>query len=349
MMGLGTVAVLNSPVKSEKLVENGIEDVALVSGLEGSSARIANSLLNKQKLNLRRVVKLQSAIQSYNKSPELDENGIEIPVVVPPPKTKSSLDDKNKAKIRKGKYRVGANDLQPKTYIYVPSTYLISPHFNAVDLFKLLEINTPNIIMTFPEIFECIDWNMKIPNNRWSRLLVNNAPTTKKDSRNKSVPEMDIDAISRRTSEANQFRHILKENCKRLVSSTSVACEQAGAIFRVSPSYRVSHDLKSNYEYAADWICAKETKITLIALAETNNFHPSVIEQLDKCAKADYDSLVGEGVTVDECIIDPNEFGELHESDTVTYPNPYATHMILCDNLELLEKKLSAFIPWGLM
>ena len=277
---------------------------------------------------------------------ESNENsGLEIPstntasaTVAQKTSTGKTVDDKNKAKVREGRYKIGTNDIHPKPYIYVPSAYLISPSFNAVDLFKTLDLNTPNIIMTLPEIYDCIDWNMKVPNNRWARLVTSQVKTSTSG-----------DDEDKRNNEANQFRYILKENCKRLVSSTSVACEQAGAVFRVSPSYRASTTMKSNFEYAADWICAKETKATFLALAETSNFHPSIVAQFDKFAKADYDSLVNEGVTVDEFVIDPNEFQDLQEADAITYPNPYATHLILCDDLELLEKKLNSFIPWGLM
>jgi hypothetical protein len=154
------------------------------------------------------------------------------------------------------------------------------------------------------------------------------------------------------------YEDVLRENCKRLLSSTALSCKQAGAIFRLNGKW-----IDNEHEdVAGRWLTLKN-KVILLGLASIGDYHPFVWKQLeDGCSNQDTFAIGADekpntfgNRTV---IIEPEPFYDgtvpLYtnpETNTCsgTFPNPDLTHLILTDNMPLLEEKLNEMAPWGLI
>ena len=94
--------------------------------------------------------------------------------------------------------------------------------------------------------------------------------------------------------------------------------------------------------------------MTVLGIAQPKDYHPYVWKQLEEGCMLD-ETLDQEP---DVVVIEPGPFldGSVplcvdKDNDTYygTFPHPDLTHLLITDNLPLLEEKLSELVPWGLV
>lgn len=232
------------------------------------------------------------------------------------------------AKLREGRLKFGENDFNLRPYVYVPSSWLQTPNVNIGDIFKIVGVSIPNIILRVPEMC-CVDrWNCVLPPHR---KYLDGAL---------SNPDL--------APSVDHYRGVVEENCKRLFNKTASACKQAGSVFRVSNKW--NPDVPT--DYSGKWLTNKQ-KVTILCYGQESDYHPAVWAQLLAECKSDFDDNANENNSDFRCCtIDEQPFrtGLIPcNRETGTFPHPALTHLIITDNLPLLEDKINNIIPWGLM
>ena len=244
---------------------------------------------------------------------------------------RSISEGKVKVKIREGRYQNGEFDASVKPFVFVANSILQSSAFSAVEMFKMMDLPVPNIIMRLPEIENSDTWNIKLPSHR------------------SHLSEKNVQAKPSRTHNVNvqQLKGVLTENCKRLLNGTASACQQAGAIFRVNGKTKLD---RAKEDCAVKWVKLKQKNAVVVAIVDIKDLHSHIWKQFDEGCVIDYDTQLADGETIDNVILDlVSPFADKENDEAGTYPNVSATHLILTDNINLLEQKLSDSVPWGLV
>jgi hypothetical protein len=234
-------------------------------------------------------------------------------------------------RLRIGKYRIGKS-FYTRPYAYIPTGLMQDPEFSLADVFKALDIPLPNIVLRVPKIKDPMFWNVKLPKRKEDLRI--------KCTKMAQTPDAAPDPC------LVHYEGVLRENCKRLLSGTTSACKQVGAIFRLSPKWEDARDA----DYAGKWLTAK-SKVVLLGIGGSTDYHPYVWDQLVK--RGLDDSASDQVVEIDDKPFLDNEVPLFinPETDSVsgTFPHPDLTHLIISDNIPLLEQKLAELLPWGLM
>mmetsp|Transcript_19826 Transcript_19826/g.33346 ORF Transcript_19826/g.33346 Transcript_19826/m.33346 type:complete len:850 (+) Transcript_19826:52-2601(+) len=255
------------------------------------------------------------------------------------------VNERKRSKVRMGTFRIGEESFLSRRYVYIPSACLKSPLFNMEEIFEALEVDTPNILFRVFQTPRVKEWNLRLPPSR--QYLVRE----KIENNNESD---DDEGVS--SGPLRHYHGVLRENCKRLLLGTGLACKKAGAGFRITESWNP----EARDDAVAGWI-TDDNKANVLALgcACYKDFHPSIWKQLEdgmSYVEESDDTPVMNGAK--DVIIDPEPF--LNDEIEVTrdpktkriknsFPHPGMSHLLLSDNLELLEKKLTEHIPWGLI
>ena len=224
------------------------------------------------------------------------------------------------AKLREGRLKFGENDF------ILATVGLQTPNVNIGEIFKTVGITIPNIILRVPEMREIHSWNCVLPPHR--KYL---------DGALKD-PELE--------PSVDHYRGVVKENCKRLLNSTALACKQAGSVFRVTNKWNPNVPI----DYSGKWLTNKQ-KVTILNYGQESDYHPDIWSSLMSGCRADFDDNE-DGNNSDSacCVINEEPFRTgMTSCDNGTFPHPSLTHLILTDNLPLLEEKINKMIPWGLM
>lgn len=257
------------------------------------------------------------------------------------------------SKLREGRLKFGEKDFYERQYVFVPSAVLQSPGFNIGEVFKTIDLNVPNIILRINKIQDPMYWNVRLPPHKekleatgdgWSDYYT---PKSRIEAANRE--------IMKRERPIEHYQGVLRENCKRLLSSTALACKQAGAVFRLSNKW----DPLFPEDLSAQWLTSKH-KVVLLSLGQESDYHPDVWQALLDGAASDFEEAHKEGLELAPTVIEPSKFmdGTLnsadpqhpnHNPDAGTCPPPGLTHLIISDNMELLEEKINAMVPWGLL
>ena len=215
--------------------------------------------------------------------------------------------------------------------MYVPETLLLSPNFTFDDVFAALGINVPNLIFEINDSQDPEDWNIRLPSYK-SNLASANAGQ----------------------GALQHFKGVIRENCRRLLKGTATACEQAGAIFRTNAAFNDS-ELRN---VIGEWVT--ENPVPLLGLADRELYHPNITNALIESArqfngigKDEDDEETKKVVKID---IEPWLSGNIKHlrdpttnSPVQTAPMPSLTHLILSDDIALLEDKLDKAIPTGMI
>ena len=142
-----------------------------------------------------------------------------------------------------------------------------------------------------PKIKDPMFWNVKLPDHKL--YLRDNYSKLNKHANTKRTK------VSKADGPIEHFEGILRENCRRLLNGTALACKQAGAIFRLSAKWE---DARED-DFAGKWITAKN-KVTMFGVGQKTDYHPYVWDQLIKNL---HDPIAGEKMSED-CCIDPRPF-----------------------------------------
>lgn len=228
-----------------------------------------------------------------------------------------------------------------------------TPGFNIAEVFKTIDLSVPNILLKINKIQDPKYWNVRLPVHKESLEGLGESWPDYYTAHPR--PEaVNIEAMTRERP-VEHYQGVLRENCKRLLSNTALACKQAGATFRISSKW----DPLFPDDLSSKWLTAKH-KVVLLCLGQETDYHPDVWRDLMNGATADFEEAHKEGVLKEDTVLDPTLFtdGTLNSADTThpnhkpcvgTFPNPDLTHLILSDNMELLEEKINAMVPWGLI
>ena len=282
------------------------------------------------------------------------QSSISTAKMLPPLKFKrdtiivEEINERKKTKVRIGTFRIGADSFLTRDYIFIPSAYMKSPTFNIEALFDMMDVNMPNILFRVFQTPKAKNWNVCLPPSR--EFLAREQTFLENDSE-----EEEEDGVS---GPLKHYHGVLRENCKRLLLGTGLACKKAGAGFRITESWNP----EAREDAVAGWI-TDDNRANVLALgcADYKDYHPDIWKQLEEGM-----SFAEEGDAeavqllngAKDVIIDPEPF--YNDEIEVTrdpktkrikgsFPHPGMTHLLLSDNLELLEKKLAEYVPWGLI
>lgn len=244
--------------------------------------------------------------------------------------TIDSYDRSNKSgqKLLYGYYKI-SNQRRTARFVYVPEALLSSPSFTFDEVFAAIGINVPNLIFEINGSQEPEDWNIRLPSYKANLATANAGEGALK-----------------------HFKGVIRENCRRLLKGTAAACEQAGAIFRTNALFIDSEP----QNVVAEWVI--ENPVPLLGLADRELYHPSIVKALIDSArpfggigKEDDEEESKKVVKID---IEPWLRGTIkHNRDPQTNrisksaPMACLTHLILSDDMALLEDKLDKAIPTG--
>ena len=204
------------------------------------------------------------------------------------------------------------------------------PNFTFDDTFAALGINVPNLIFELNSSQPPDDWNVRLPSYK-AHLA---------------------GQVYEQSGALRHYKGVINENCRRILKGTSTACEQAGAIFRTNANF----DDSEKVNIIGEWV--SETSTPLLGLADRNLYHPDIINAFIEGAKPfngvgkdDDDDDFRKVVKID---IEPWINGTLtHDRDGSrvwnSAPMPTLTHIILSDDIGLLEDKLDKAIPTGMI
>ena len=263
--------------------------------------------------------------------------------------TDDEIAEKKRTRARVGIYRIGLSSFRRQRYVYLPSSLLKSPTFHMSDIFDLMGIDMPNILFRVFQTPRPKDWNVRLPRCREHLIQVLLNEGNESSDEEEEVPQ-----------QVKHYQGVLRENCKRLLRDTGLACQKAGAGFRVVASWnpQVPEDAMGG------WITNdNKSDVVTLGCADYKHFHPSIWEQLEKgmtfAEEVELASMVGTVISDKDVIIDPepfynNEMGEITRDSKTnrikgSFPHPNMSHLLISDNLELLEKKLTEAVPWGLI
>ena len=257
------------------------------------------------------------------------------------------INEKKRIRPRIGSYRITEESFLSRRYVYLPSAYLKSPMFSMEEVFEMLGIPMPNILFRVFQASRPRDWNVRLPQSREHLAQLMKTFSASKAEGSEDYPGPVL-----------HYHGVLRENCKRLLLGTGLACQKAGAGFRITESWNpeVSEDA------VAGWVTDdNKANVVAIGAAAYQHFHPKIWEQLETgmtfAAEGDQEGAQLFSGTRD-VIIDPepfynNEYEITRDAKTNrlkgSFPHPNMSHLLVSDNLELLEKKLSDAVPWGLI
>lgn len=274
-------------------------------------------------------------------------------------------------------------------YIIVPSKVMQRKDFSFDDIFKILDLDVPSIIFNLNRLNDSSTWNVRLPTSRKDLEVSNEEYETMKENEKKVEENLisgKVNLLSGISNHSNtndlsrqkkrlHYDGVLRANCKRLLRCTMAACQQATAYFRVESTWSVDYET----DVFAQWLGAdggyEATGAVLLGLADVDDFSLDIMEELYKHAMDEAEikkkkkndvndkSEIIPKYTISQSILNEiaNEFQNTSRDQILSnfvdargriiksFPNPSVTHMIISDNLQLLEKKLFEFSPSGLI
>ena len=165
------------------------------------------------------------------------------------------FNEKKKSKVRVGTYRIGHESFMARDFVYIPSVYLKSPYFNMEEIFQMMNIDMPNILFRVFQTPRARDWNVRLPPTR-EHL----AQQKRKDGLD-PIDEKDEGEDVDISGPLQHYHGVLRENCKRLLLGTGLACKKAGAGFRITESWNPD----ARDDAVAGWI-TDDNKANVLAL-----------------------------------------------------------------------------------
>ena len=195
-----------------------------------------------------------------------------------------------------GTYRIGDESSLSRRYIFIPSLCLMDPQFSVEDIFEMMDVDMPNMLFQLSQPSGYEDWNVYLPLTREFladgdrrsvklALLAEGKPkpmeekeeskTTKESNtevhmglRN-PVKEVKEEADKTASRQLQHYHGVLRENCKRLLLITGLACKKAGAGFRITESWNP----EAREDAVAGWI-TDDNKANVLALGMSSSCKP---------------------------------------------------------------------------
>jgi hypothetical protein len=162
------------------------------------------------------------------------------------------LSERKRSKVRMGTYRIGEESFLSRRYVYIPSACLKSPLFNMEEIFEMMDVDTPNILFRVFQTPRAREWNFRLPPSR-EHLA--------REQVGKEDPNDDEEA----SRPLQHYHGVLRENCKRLLLGTGLACKKAGAGFRITESWNPD----AREDAVAGWI-TDDNKANVLALGTSS-------------------------------------------------------------------------------
>ena len=241
-------------------------------------------------------------------------------------------------KIKIGYYRLSSENKVVR-YVYVPSALASQANFNVDDVFQALGIPTPNLMFDINASDDALHWNLRLPSYK-TNLIGLRHPNPRAEEPNLN-------------GQLAHYQGVVRENCKRLLRGTGLACHQAGAIFKVENQY--SH---YEYDYISEWL-AEITSVPMIGIAAFHHYHKDIIYKL-----IDNSHNFNPNTTVE----DEEEQKKVLRIDTKPWldgsiqavstgknldeeglPFLKMSHLILSDDINSISEKIEKAIPTGLI
>ena len=170
------------------------------------------------------------------------------------------LSERKRSKVRMGTYRIGEESFLSRRYVYIPSACLKSPLFNMEEIFEMMDVDTPNILFRVFQTPRAREWNFRLPPSRehLARKTVSRFEEADDD--------VELNGIS---APLRHYHGVLRENCKRLLLGTGLACKKAGAGFRITESWNP----EAREDAVAGWI-TDDDKANVLALGMSSSCKP---------------------------------------------------------------------------
>jgi hypothetical protein len=249
------------------------------------------------------------------------------------PENNLKAEQKKSRRLTVGQYRLSSERNVVK-YVYLPSSYLSSSSFVLDDVFAALEMSIPNI--TF-------EVNSSGAVNTWNLYL----PEYKKDLGGKSHPDI---KNGKYNGALRHYQGVLEENCKRLLKGTATACEQAGAIFSLDSMF----DVGDGVDAIAGWLGENNTPriamagpldyaVDIFDALVSNTHIPQINEDDDGVDSPSHPVLVIDSAPWYSGARLPDQ----SRGGQNTLPMNNLSHLIICDDVNLLKDKLHKAIPTG--
>ena len=227
-------------------------------------------------------------------------------------------------RLQSGLFKITGERVTGK-YVLIPSVLLNNPNFSFDDVFAALGVNVPNLIFEINGSQDPTEWNLRLPSYR-SNLI----------------------GAKKGNGALEHYYGVVSENCKRLLKGTATACEQAGAVFRIDPSFNDSEPLN----YVSLWL-AEQSSVPRLGLAPIEEYHPDLMNDLlanavNYTAKArdeeDEDAELRKVVKIDiQPWVNGTKKHKHYENGGALYHTcvaQHVSHLVISDDIALLEDKL---------
>ena len=240
--------------------------------------------------------------------------------------------------------RVGYYQIDRKhnvRYVFIPKAMLRNPQFDFDEAFAALNITVPDLIFDLNSAPDVDEWNLRLP-DEYKHL----------QTKEMFNPEDKSHGISRMLL---HYQGVVRENCRRLLRASTAACSQAGAVFRTKATWDMNRDVVA--EWASD-----SGEVDLLLVAGAKSFYKDFQIEMMKPGKSklfspqlpeafeETEELIANRIRIKshpwvhghkKPVVDAN--GDYTEG----IPHPCGTHLLISEDLKLLEKKLEARVPTG--
>ena len=161
-----------------------------------------------------------------------------------------SAGGRGSSKLSYGYYKL-SNQSKITRFAYIPESLIYNPNFSFDDVFGALGIFTPNLIFEVNGSHELERWNVRLPTYKTSLI-----------------------GADKESGAMIHYKGVIRENCRRLLKGTAMACEQAGAVFRCRGYFS---DKEPN-NIVCNWL--NESSVPILGLLECDDLQPQIKENL---------------------------------------------------------------------